>query len=246
MARVPTQARRSRIDDDGEEKQEKRGDVRKRVSLASHLLSTVQMPNLGRPPRDDDEKRQVFSALVYLKSSGKTNRECGELLDVSERTINNYLTEPLYAELQSELQANAKMRGHSTIAMLIDDALAELFSIMKTDKSGFVRFKAAEKLLDVAGYNLPREEAHRDSREEVNRFLAMVNERQGRVQVNVQINQPGSLPAPAGKETGDIIVGEAVEVEDVPEELKQYYALVGPGGSMPGTERKRESPTSGT
>ena len=242
MARIPTQARRSRIDDDGDEAPKKES-PRQRVSLASHLLSTVQFPNLGRPPRDDEEKRQVLSCLVYLKSSGKTNKECSELLDISERTVVNYLNEPAYVELQHEMQSVAKERGHSTISMLIDDALNELFSIMKTDKSGFVRFKAAEKLLDVAGYNMPREERQRDSRDEVTRFLSLLEERQqSRVQVNMQVNIPGALPAESTRETIQVVESETREI---PEELAQYYQLVGPGGRMPGSEvqAKRESLT---
>jgi len=241
MPRIPTQARRARIDDYESDEQipAKKEPARKRVSLSQHLLSTVQIPNLGRPPRDEDEKRQVLAALVYLKSSGKTNKECADLLFVSERTIVNYLNDEKYLEIQGELQSEAKMRGYSTITMVIDDALSELYSIMKTDKSGFVRFKSAEALLNYAGYNMPREEQQKDSREEVTRFLQLVEERAGRVQVNVQINQPGVLPA--GEHFDTVTIDEAKVVEEeIPVELQQYYKLVGPGGTLPGTNRQHE------
>jgi hypothetical protein len=241
MARVPTAARRSRVDDE-DEQGEKKESARKRITLASHILSTTQVPQLGRPPKDDEEKRQVYLALVHMKSARLTNKECAEKLGLSERTIANYLRDPYYVEVEGELQQTAKARGYDTIAMISDDALAELYSIMKTDKSGFVRFKSAEAILNYAGYGMPREEAKRDSREEVNRFLAMVNERQGSVQVNVQVNTPGALPASSTRETIHVVESEEAPI---PEELAQYYQLVGPGGSMPGTERKRESPTSG-
>lgn len=214
MPRVPTAARKPRLDDDeGEEKTPAR-----QLSLASRVLEDARPPKLGRPPKDEEEKRAVFRALAYLKAGKLTNAECGQALDVSERSIVNYLNDPLYAEVQNELQSEAKNQGHTTISMLIDDALSVLFRLMHSAKSEFVSYKAAEKLLDVAGYNMPREEAQRDNREEVSRFLELVKTRAS-VNVQVNIQQVGTE-------------GET-KTQVVDAELAPYYRPVLPGGKLP-------------
>src|SRR5260221_66950 len=212
MPRVPTAGRRARLDDDDDERTPAR-----QLSLAARVLEDAKPPKLGRPPKDEEEKRSVFKALAYMKSGKLTNTECGQALDVSERSIVNYLNDPLYAEVQNELQSEAKNQGHTTISMLIDDALSVLYQLMHTAKSEFVSYKAAEKLLDVAGFNMPREEQQRDNREEVSRFLELVKTR---ASVNVQVNI---------QQVGE---GET-KTQVVDAELAPYYRPVLPGGKMP-------------
>lgn len=239
MAQPPTSARKNRGEDPLS--------PRTLVTKSGQILQKVQSPKLGRPYKDEEEKRQVYSALAYLKSAGKSNRECATELDVSERTINNYLADELYVEIQNELQADAKQQGHTTIALLIDDALGKLVELMHGSASEFVRFKAAEKILDVAGYNLPREEAHKDSRDEVAKFLEMVRGRNGGGgNVNIQVNiVDGEEKRGGAAHPNPQVVIEADQVDPteqallspptpaIPAELAQYYTQVLPGGRLP-------------
>ena len=207
MPQVPTQARRSRLPSGLDD-----------VKLSDHVLAQSRPPRLGRPPKDEEEKKQVLTALCYLKSAGKTNRECASELDVSERTIVNYLAEPLYQEVQQTLVDRAKERGYATLGMLMDHALETLYQLMKGAGSEFVRFKAAETLLNYLDFDEPRVRAQTDSRDEVARFLSILAERE-HVQVNVQVNTGSS-----GKgEKGSVVV----------EQEREEWPAVLPGGRLP-------------
>ncbi len=249
MPRTPTAARRARRDDfDDEGDGQQSLSPRKQVSLAASILEKVEAPRLGRPPQSDEEKRQVLQTLVYLKAARKTHQECASALDVSERTISTYLADPLYKELQDDLQAVAKQQGHVTIAVMIEDALDKMFELMHSAKSEFVSYKAAEKLLDVAGYNLPREEQHRDNQRDLDEFMGKLAAMKGanQTQVNVTITTEKR-----GEESQvEVIEGETVTQQDqiptevaadpalpqrsIPPELARYYETVQPGGRLPG------------
>lgn len=239
MPQPPTSARKPRP--------EREDSPRTRVTKSAKILEKVQDPRLGRPYKDDEEKRRVYYYLAYLKSAGKKNWECATELAVSERTVNNYLADELYTEIQNELQADAKQMGHTTIAFLIDDAIDVLVGLMYGSNSDFVRFKAAEKFMDVAGYNLPREEAHKDSRDEVAKFLEMVRGRNGGGgNVNIQVNiVDGEEKRGGTTHPNPQVVIEAEQVDPteqallspptpaIPAELAQYYTQVLPGGRLP-------------
>ena len=192
-------------------------------------LIASRVVSLGRPPKDDQDKRVVFEQLIRLKEQRYTHSQCAEMLKCSERTIANYIADPLYKEVQGELVADAKQRGHLRIAEIIDEAVDTLYTMMKSGKSEFVRYKAAEKLLDVAGFNLPREEAHLDSREGLSRFLAEVEARRSQTTVNIQI---------VSTQEGQVVdADEAPATRSVPPELAPYYQQVLPGGKLPSRAR---------
>lgn len=203
----------------------------KPVAFTLSDLITSRTIALGRPPRDEEDKRVVYEQLIRLKEQRYTHSQCASMLQCSERTIANYIADSLYKEIQSELVADAKQRGHLRIAEVIDEAVDTLYTMMKSGKSEFVRYKAAEKLLDVAGYNLPREEAHLDSREGLSRFLAEVESRRARTIVNIQVT---SSPTKGGQVVeADVSPSVLPPTRSVPPELAPYYQRVLPGGKLP-------------
>lgn len=227
MSRSPLRTRpnkKKHLDDENEEEEHPGTPLPERL--------TAPIVPLGRPYEGEDEKRQVYTDLIRLKASGKSNRECAAILGVTERTIGNYRADDLYSEIEKDLETEAKARGYHVIGELIQDALGTMYEIMTTEKSGFVRFKAAEALLRYAGYDIPRETAVQSNRDEAVKFLEEVRQRREQVQVNVQINQ---APNTARPETTVEVVESNVEQEkpQLPAELAQYYQPVLPGGKLP-------------
>jgi hypothetical protein len=226
---------------------EEREDVPEYTSL-NEIVSTRLLPAVSGPPRSEEEKRNFFTNLVRLKSQRMTHAQCAELLAVSERSIATYINDPLYKEIQADLITDAKDRGHVLISEVIDDAIGTIYSLMQVSKSDFVRFKAAEKILTVAGYDIPRDEVQSDSREGVIKFLEKVAARQNQQpQVNISITTD-----PPNHHASQIIDAEVVEHHDttsnmsltrgpgargdsLPAELQQYYEPVLPGGKLPGS-----------
>lgn len=201
------------------------------MGLSQTLALDHHIKPLGRSPRDEEEKRQVYEDLVRLKERRLTNRECGVALGYSERTIANYLTDPYYQEVQNDLIGQAKQRGHMLISEVIGPAIEKLYELMNTANSPFVQYKAAEKLLDVAGYNMPREEQRADSRAGLSSFLEELQRRRGNsVQVNVQVNTH-----PSSGSSESVVEALPVQAESltIPAELERYYLPVQPGGKLP-------------
>jgi hypothetical protein len=183
-----------------------------------HLVS---LKPLGRPYKSDEEKLEVFTQLVRLKENRKTNKECADLLSVSERTIVNYLADPFYTDVQTTLIAEAKVRGHLQISDVIDAAVNKLYGLMDTARSEFVQYKSAEYLLKMAGYENMVEERARDNQADVIEFLSKLQQgKHPKVQVNVQINQSSS---------GETFVDANPSLAD---ELAQYQVPMLPGGKL--------------
>lgn len=223
-----------------------------RRQLAALVESRVGTP-LGREPRSDSEKREVYLQLVRLKAARKTHKECADILGVSVSTIANYVADPLYKEMQAELVSEAKDRGHVLIGELIDFSLEKMVALTSA-QSEFVRFKALEYILNAAGFNLPREERGRDNQDGLTKFMDLLSSSRGRAEkptqatvVNVEVHtagggsdgaQPsslstieGSLSFPSPQEGAGTA---ALPTEKtIPPELAQYYQQVLPGGKLP-------------
>src|SRR2546430_5098127 len=156
-----------------------------------------------------------------------TTREIAEKLGVSERTVANYMAEPIFRETQDMMISESKQMGHVLISELIADAVDVLYELMSDRKvSPFVRYKAATELLDKAGYGIERDEVKTDSRTGVAEFLREVEESKKSAQnfyiENLNIGEQA-------KEGSPFIVNSVPE--RVPAQLAPYYQMVKPGGS---------------
>jgi hypothetical protein len=219
-------------DDDDEEEQSSSitPDV---VPIGSHHLMSITP--LGRPPRGEEEKRAVFLDLLRLKENRKTNRECADTLGVSERTVANYLIDPLYQELYQTIIADATQQGRLLISDVIPAAINKHYTLMMTARSEFVQYKCAEYLLKISGFEQEQQVVERDNQGEVIAFLNKLKDRPSKVQVNVTVNQQG-------QSGGQVIDADVVDVPAFPvaseDDLSQYSVPMLPGGKIPTGEQK--------
>jgi hypothetical protein len=228
MTRSPLRGtpRRHSHDDDNCSPREQTKEV---VSLAKAVSDRLVIRQ--GPPHTEEEKRATYLALARLKAQRFTREECAAALGVSVSSVARYLADPLYEEVRNDHMAESKQRGHFLISEAIDDALDVIYSLMHTGKSEFVRYKAAEKLLDIAGYNVPRVEQQRDNREGLLQFMRELEsrrERQQPPQVTVNIHQQNNTTAtPENQET-------MIEAASTPAPaLPPYSSQVLPGGKLP-------------
>ncbi len=229
MTRSPLRGpRRSHhADDDNCSPREQTKEV---ISLAKAISNRLVIPQGS--PRTEEEKRATYLALARLKAQRFTREECAAALGVSVSSVARYLADPLYEEVCTDHMAESKQRGHFLISEVADDALDVIYNLMHTGKSEFVRYKAAEKLLDIAGYNVPREEQQRDNREGLQRFMEILRERNARQQqpqVTVNIHQQNHTTATP--ETQETMI-EATTSSPAPA-IPPYTSQVLPGGKLP-------------
>jgi hypothetical protein len=260
MARIPTSGRRKYDEDDDDleeetrkKKREKRETLKDaRAAFATQLLDQADAPSLGRPPKDDEEKRAVFRQLALLRSTpGNTYEMCAERLGVSRSTIGLWLREPLYKDVCDELYQDGKRQGFVSASALVADAFATLYDRMQNDPSGFVRMSSAKIILEHAGLTQPMQAAVADDVREVNRFLEQARQRgqQAATQVNVHISlsqQQGEPSAPVvdALPTDPLPLLEQslfdpADQQSLAEQqmamLAEYSQPLEPGGKLPGS-----------
>lgn len=251
-SRKPKPKKKYRDDYNDDDQQDDAGDADEHAPLQIAERHLVDLRSLGRPYRTDEEKQEVFIHLIRLKENRKTTAECADLLGLSPRTVANYIADPYYTELQMTLQQDAKQRGHLLISDVIDDAIYKLYGLMGSAKSEFVQYKSAEYLLKMAGYEIPQEARERDNQAEVIEFLAKLDARKPRVQVNVQIHGNGATTTETNIHGAENVVEASVidattdsthylpqNASSVPDdELAQYMRPMLPGGKMPKDEEE--------
>lgn len=192
---------------------------------------------LLRMPESDEEKEEAYRRVIQLKMHRKTNKECGIALGVSERTINNWRKDPIYRDMEVDFIQQAKVGADLLVSDMAYTALKTLNDLMNPalTNSEFTRFSAAKTVGEWLGLNMPREEAHEDSREAVAAFLAKVEMEQPRVTIN-QTNiyttstTPNALPAPA---EADPLIVEASKEEEEQVVDRWIMPTVLPGGKLP-------------
>ncbi len=230
MTRSPLRGPRRSHDIQDDDNRSPREQTKEVVSLAKAISDRLVIPQ--GPPHTEEEKRATYLALARLKAQRFTREECAAALGVSVSSVARYLVDPRYEEVQNELMAESKQRGHFLISEVADDAINVIYDLMFNGKSEFVRYKAAEKLLDVAGYNVPREEQQRDSREGLKQFMDELRrraERQQQPQITVNINQQ---PADSAADNQEETMIEATTTSPAPA-LPPYTSQVQPGGKLP-------------
>ena len=164
-------------------------DTPPRVSSVDVMLLSIK--RLDHEPKDDDEKKSVYRDLSKLKMHRMTNTECAAKLGVSERTIYNYLKDPLYAETVSTIESEAKDGATLLVSDMAYKALDVLHEVMSDGEvSPFVRMEAAKYTLKMLGMEQEREPNKRANQDDVVGFLTKVKAQQTVIQVNVN-NTPG-------------------------------------------------------
>src|SRR5467141_156875 len=89
---------------------------RYQVSSLVQVLRDRRHPISKGPPKTEEEKTVFFANLIRLREEGLTIEKCAIEMGVCERSIRNYLAEPLYKELQEQMIADAKNMGHLMIS----------------------------------------------------------------------------------------------------------------------------------
>jgi hypothetical protein len=237
MPRQPYQPKSSKIEKKLAEK------LAKGLSplLDQEDLPQAHIVTLG-PPSTEEEKQVFFVELMKLKMKRYTNKECGETLGVSERTIVNYLGDPLYKDTIVAFEAESKQTAHLLVSDLAYTALETMRDLMDPDQtnSEYVRYSAARTVGEWLGLNVPREEARSNAQQEVVDFLTKLDMEQTHIQVNnIQVNMaPGKTPEEAGSEKNvvDATLIEGPAQLPLPQEEKEPsndFPLVQPGGKLP-------------
>jgi hypothetical protein len=271
MAKVPTSGKKASYrDDDYDDENLEEGEKPKkprhtlkdaRASFATHLLETADAPAPGRPPKTDDEKREVFRTLAVLRSMpGSTYEDCAQKLGVSRSTIGTWLSDPLYKDICNELYQDGKRQGFVSASTLVADSFAMLYHLAQHANSDFVKYSALKTILEHAGLTQPMIAMVDDDTKEVSKFLELARQRgiaptaAPPQQVNVHVSITSESPQ---KDTTTVVDALPIEPALPPlavenslfeladqeqlarqqaEMLAEYSQPLEPGGKLPGSE----------
>jgi hypothetical protein len=149
-------------------------------------------------PTKEDRKREKFEQLVkYRHIQRYTIQECADAMRVSYRTIQYWLTDPLFDEAATRLREEWKEGAITRIAEMSDIAMTTLIDVMENrNASAVARVNAAAKALEIFGLGTKTEETRQDDREELDRMMKIIASRPTTVNIFGAPEPGGLLPAP--------------------------------------------------
>ncbi|HEY7419085.1 MAG TPA: hypothetical protein VH593_28140 [Ktedonobacteraceae bacterium] len=175
------------------------------------------MSRRNKGPSKEDRKREKFEQLVkYRHIHRYTIQECAELMHVSYRTIQYWITDPLFQEAADRLREEWKQGAETRIAEMAHIAMNTLVYVMETPGlSAVAKVNAASKALDIFGIGNRQQEEQHDDRGEYERMMEILTASRPQITVNnYGAPQPGGL-LPEALQThnpftldGDMIVDE--------------------------------------
>lgn len=151
-----------------------------------------------RGPTKQEQLHTAYERLARLRQiDRKTIAECAVAMQVSPRTIDNYLACQDYRDTVDRLRLDWVESARTTIMSLSHQAIQTLVALLDDPRSGHVRFEAAKELLEIAGVKAEAEKLlQQDDSIELERLTKILASRP-HTTINV-FNQPleegGFLP----------------------------------------------------
>lgn len=164
---------------------------------------------------------KIETALELRYGERKNWAEIAEDLSLARSTLNEWRRSEEYAEADKRWRKILREQARGDLAQMNDEAIDTLYELMKTDKSGYVRFMSATKILELNQVGSELEEDQADQQKELNEFLLHAAKRhEARLGVAEMVRLPvmpgGLLPEriqTLNEEYRDRKVGEAEALE---------------------------------
>ncbi len=138
-------------------------------------------------------RAMIEQALDARYNERKNWDEIADDLSMSRSTLSEWRKDDDFKEADSIWRRNIanRIRGDST--QMLDDAITTIYQLMKTDKSGYVRYMSACKIIDMNIGN-ETEEVIADQQKELNNFLLKEAKRVTSSMAELKVGPNGALP----------------------------------------------------
>lgn len=139
------------------------------------------------------ERLDIIERALELRYNKRFNwEEISDTLDVARSTLNEWRKADDWKEADQRWRRMLRDAARGDSAQMLQDAIDVIYDLMKTDRSGYVRFMAASKIIDLNQVGNEIEEAAADQQKELNDFL--LKAARHRVQQLEPVRPGGLLP----------------------------------------------------
>lgn len=120
----------------------------------------------------DADRKDLCERALELRYNERMNwEEIAAKLSIARSTLNEWRRSDEWKEFDYKWRKMLRTEVRGELAKMGDEAMATLYELMKTDKSGYVKYMAASKILDLNQVGMEMEETIADQHKELNEFL---------------------------------------------------------------------------
>lgn len=139
------------------------------------------------------EKQELIDRALDLRYNQRLNwEEVSDKLAIARSTLNEWRKTEDWKEADQRWRRMLRDSARGDSAQMLQDAISVIYDLMKTDRSGYVRFMAASKIIDLNQVGNEIEEQAADQQKELNDFL--LKAARHRVQELDPVRPGGLLP----------------------------------------------------
>lgn len=145
-----------------------------------------------------EERAELIEEALSLRYNNRKNwEEISKELSIARSTLGQWRKTQDWkdSELRWRRSLREQIRGDS--ANMMDEALDTLYQLMRTDKSGYVRYMCATKILDINQVGNEIEESQADQKKELGDFLIKLEKnklKSANELAKLTVNGGGMLP----------------------------------------------------
>lgn len=118
------------------------------------------------------ERMEIIDRSLELRYNQKLNwEEISDKLNIARSTLTEWRKTDEWKEADQRWRKMLRETARGDSAQMLQDAVDVIYELMKTDRSGYVRFMAASKIIDLNQVGNEIEEQAADQQKELNDFL---------------------------------------------------------------------------
>ena len=150
----------------------------------------------------ENDKRAICEQALALRYNERLNWEdVADKLQVARSTLTEWRRTEEWKESDYRWRQMLRNETRGDLAKMSDEAVMTLYELMKTDRSGYVKFMCASKILEMNQVGEENAEITANQQKELNDFLL---KQVKRVQVDPLAVQPGGLLPQALQEANEL------------------------------------------
>lgn len=139
---------------------------------------------------DKDRKSKIQEALTLRYDARKNWADIADEIEIARSTLNEWRKLDEWKEADAKWRRMLRDDARGDSSQMLPEAIDTLYELMKTDKSGYVRYMAACKIADMNQVGQEIEERVVDQSKELQDFLMRAAQRPAITNILVQ---PGGL-----------------------------------------------------
>jgi len=144
---------------------------------------------------DEDRKEKIESALNLRYNERKNWADIAVDIDLARSTLNEWRKSEEWKDADARWRRLLRDDARGDSSQMLPEAIETLYTLMHTDKSGYVRYMSACKIIDMNQVGQEIEERQVDQSKELQDFLLKEVKKRNNMFADITVQPGGLLPA---------------------------------------------------